>query len=170
MASAAWTSAPSTVNAPLRAGTHGRGRTSTLCPGTVKVRAADGSGRGSGVPQFWADRVMLFSDCSRFLNALVVVVPERDLDEVMLLKIKERLEEHPGNSLVYLRLLQTDGSFREMKLREQRVALDNELLVSLREVSGPDSIRFKGEMPSFARNGDRFRKGAYNKARKPDGQ
>jgi len=138
--------------------------------GTVKVRAADGSGRGSGVPQFWADRVMLFSDCSRFLNALVVVVPDKDLDEVMLLKIKERLEEHPGNSLVYLRLLQPDGSFREMKLREQRVALDNELLVSLREVSGPDSIKFKGEMPSFVRNGDRFRKGGSYKARKPDGQ
>ena len=67
-------------------------------------------------------------------------------------------------------MLQTDGSFREMKLREQRVALDNELLVSLREVSGPDSIRFKGEMPSFARNGDRFRKGGSYKARKPDGQ
>ena len=138
--------------------------------GTVKVRAADGSGRGSGVPQFWADRVMLFTDCSRFLNALVVVVPDKDLDEVMLLKIKERLEEHPGNSLVYLRLVQPDGSFREMKLREQRVALDNELLVSLREVSGPDSIKFKGEMPSFARNGDRFRKGGYYKDRKPEGQ
>jgi DNA polymerase-3 subunit alpha len=138
--------------------------------GTVKVRAADASGRGSGVPQFWADRVMLFQDCNRFLNALVVVVPEKELDEVMLLKIKERLEEHPGNSLVYLRLVQPDGSFREMKLREQRVALSNDLIASLREVFGPDSIKFKGEMPSFVRNGDRFRRGGYNKARKPDGQ
>jgi DNA polymerase-3 subunit alpha len=133
--------------------------------GTVKVRAADASGRGSGVPQFWADRVMLFNDCNRFLSALVVVVPEKDLDEVMLLKLKERLEEHPGNALVYLRLLEPDGSSREMKLREQRVALSNELVVSLREVFGPDSIKFKGEMPSITRNGDRFRKGNYVKGR-----
>jgi DNA polymerase-3 subunit alpha len=126
--------------------------------GTVKVRAAEASGRGSGVPQFWADRVMLFQDCSRFLNALVVVVPQGDLDEVMLLKLKERLEEHPGNALVYLKLLQPDGSAREMKLREYRVALSNELVASLREVFGPDSIRFKGEMPVCTRNGDRFKR------------
>jgi len=138
--------------------------------GTVKVRAADGSGRGSGVPQFWADRVMLFQDCSRYLNALVVAVPEKDLDDVMLLKLKERLEEHPGNALVYLRLLRPDGSAREMKLREQRVALSNELVGSLREVFGPDSIRFKGEMPTFSREGDRFRRNAYYKGRKPNGQ
>jgi DNA polymerase III subunit alpha len=138
--------------------------------GTVKVRAADASGRGSGVPQFWADRVMLFNDCSRFLNALVVAVPEKDLDEVMLLKLKERLEEHPGNALVYLRLLQPDGSSRELKLREQRVMLSNDLIVTLREVFGPDSIRFKGEMPPCVRNGDRFRKGGYYKGRKPSEQ
>ncbi len=126
--------------------------------GTVKVRAADASGRGSGVPQFWADRVMLFQDCSRYLNALVVVVPEKDLDDVMLLKLRERLEEHPGNSLVYLRLLRPDGTSREMKLREQRVALSNELVGSLREVFGPDSVKFKGEMPVCTRNGDRFKK------------
>jgi DNA polymerase-3 subunit alpha len=135
--------------------------------GTVKVRAADASGRGPGVPQFWADRVMLFQDCSRYLSALVVVVPEKDLDDVMLLKLKERLEEHPGNSLVYLRLLQPDGTSREMKLREQRAALSNELVGSLREVFGPDSVRFKGEMPACTRNGDRFRKGGYAKGRQP---
>ena len=137
--------------------------------GTVKVRAADASGRGSGVPQFWADRVMLFQDCSRYLNALVVVVPEKDLDDVMLLRLKERLEEHPGSSLIYLRLLQPDGSSREMKLREQRVALSNELVGSLREVFGPDSIKFKGEMPVFSRNGDRFRK-RYPKGQQTAGQ
>ncbi|MBN2465830.1 DNA polymerase III subunit alpha, partial [candidate division WOR-3 bacterium] len=133
--------------------------------GTVKVRAAGASGRGSGVPQFWADRVMLFRDCSRYLNALVVVVAERDLDDVMLLKLKERLEEHPGNSLVYLRLVRPDGTSREMKLREQRAALSNELVASLREVFGPDSIKFKGEMPPCVRNGERFRKGAYPRGR-----
>jgi DNA polymerase-3 subunit alpha len=138
--------------------------------GTVKVRAADGSGRGQGVPQFWADRVMLFKDATRFLSALVVAVPEQELDEAMLLKIKERLDEHPGNALVYLRLIQPDGSFREMKLRDQRVALDHELLASLREVSGPDSIRFKGEMPACVRNGDRFKKGGPYKGQKPSGQ
>jgi hypothetical protein len=77
---------------------------------------------------------------------------------VMLLKLKERLEEHPGNSLVYLRLLQPDGSSREMKLREYRVVLSNELVASLREVFGPDSVRFKGEMPPCTRNGDRFKR------------
>jgi DNA polymerase III subunit alpha len=137
--------------------------------GTVKVRAADGSGRGQGVPQFWADRVMLFKDCSRFLNAIVVEVPEKDMDEVMLLKLKERIEEHAGNALVYLRLLQPDGSSREMKLREQRVALSNELIASLREVFGSDSVRFKGEMPPCVRNGDRFRKGGYYKGPKSGG-
>jgi hypothetical protein len=136
----------------------------------VKVRAADAAGRGHGVPQFWAERVMLFKDCSRFLTAIVVVVPEKDMDEVMLLKLKERLEEHPGNGLVYLRLLQPDGSHREMKLREQRVALNNELIASLREVFGPDSVKFKGEMPPCVRNGDRFRKGGYYKGQKPGGQ
>jgi DNA polymerase-3 subunit alpha len=138
--------------------------------GTVKVRAADASGRGHGVPQFWAERVMLFKDCSRFLTAIVVVVPEKDMDEVMLLKLKERLEEHPGTGLVFLRLLQPDGSHREMKLREQRVALNNELIASLREVFGPDSVKFKGEMPPCVRNGDRFRKSGYYKGQKPGGQ
>ena len=113
---------------------------------------------------------MLFQDCSRYLNALVVVIPELDLDEVMLLKLKERMDEHPGNSLVYLRLLQPDGSAREMKLREQRVALSNELVGSLRDVFGPDSVKVKGEMPVFSRNGDRFRRGNYQKARQSAGQ
>jgi DNA polymerase-3 subunit alpha len=136
--------------------------------GTVKVRAADSSGRGHGVPQFWAERVMLFKDCSRFLSAIVVAVPEKEMDDVMLLKLKERLEEHPGAGLVYLRLLQPDGSHRDLKLREQRVALSNELIASVREVFGPDSVKFKGEMPPCVRNGDRFRKGGFYK--KPGGQ
>jgi hypothetical protein len=92
------------------------------------------------------------------------------VDEVMLMKLKERLEEHPGNGLVYLRLLRPDGSHREMKLREQRVALNNELIVSLREVFGPESVRFKGEMPPCVRNGDRFRKGGQYRGKKPGGQ
>ncbi len=120
-------------------------------------------------PQFWADRVMLFKDCSRFLTAIVVVVPEKDMDEVMLLKVKERLDEHPGTGLVYLRLLQPDGSSREMKLREQRVALSNELIASLREVFGPESVRFKGEIPPCVRNGDRFKKNGYYKGSRPGG-
>ena len=136
--------------------------------GTVKVRAADSSGRGHGVPQFWAERVMLFKDCNRFLSAIVVAVPEKEMDDVMLLKLKERLEEHPGTGLVYLRLLQPDGSYRDLKLREQRVALSNELIASVREVFGPDSVKFKGEMPPCVRNGDRFRKGGFHK--KPSGQ
>jgi hypothetical protein len=98
----------------------------------------------------------------------VVAVPEKEVDDVMLLKLKERLEEHPGNGLVYLRLLQPDGSHRELKLREQRVALNNELIASVREVFGPDSVKFKGEMPTCVRNGERFRKGGYRK--KPVGQ
>jgi DNA polymerase-3 subunit alpha len=138
--------------------------------GTVKVRAADASGRGQGVPQFWAERVMLFKDCSRFLTAIVVAVPEKDMDDVMLLKLKERLEEHPGTGLVFLWLIQPDGSHREMKLREQRAALNNELIASLREVFGPDSVKFKGEMPPCVRDGDRFRKGGYYKGQKPGGQ
>jgi DNA polymerase-3 subunit alpha len=138
--------------------------------GTVKVRAADSSGRGAGVPQFWADRVLLFNDCSRFLNALVVAVPEKDLDDDMLMRLKERLEEHPGNALVYLSLVQPDGACREMKLREQRVALSGDLVGSIREAFGPDSVKFKGEMPTISRNGDRFRKGGYYKGRKPAGQ
>jgi len=138
--------------------------------GTVKVRAADATGRGQGVPQFWAERVMLFKDCSRFLTAIVVVVPEKDADEVMLLKLKERLEEHPGNGLVYLWLLQPDGSHREMKLRDQRVALSNELIASLREVFGPDAVKFKGELPPCVRERKPFRKGEYYKGQKPGGQ
>jgi len=137
--------------------------------GTVKVRAAaaDSPGRGQGVPQFWADRVMLFSDCNRFLNALVVSVPEKEMDDAMLLKLRERLEEHPGGAQVYLNLIRPDGSFREMKLREQRVALSNELIGSLREVFGPDSVRFKGEIPPCVRNGNRFRNGNFSKGKQP---
>jgi len=138
--------------------------------GTVKVRAADASGRGLGVPQFWAERVMLFKDCSRFLKAIVVEVPEKETDDVMLLKMKERLLEFPGNAPVFLRLLRPDGSQREMRLREQRVALSNELVASLREVFGPESVKFKGEMPPCVRNADRFRKGGRYKQRKPNGQ
>jgi DNA polymerase-3 subunit alpha len=138
--------------------------------GTVKVRAADASGRGIGVPQFWADRVMLFKDCSRFLNAIVVEVPESETDDVMLLKMKERLQEFPGNAPVFLSLLRPDGSRREMRLREQRVALGNDLVASLREVFGPESVKFKGEMPSCVRNGGRFNKGGPNKGRKPPGR
>ena len=126
--------------------------------GTVKVRAADASGRGQGVPQFWADRVLLFQDCGRFLAGLVVAIPEQELDDARLLELKGRLEEYPGNAPVYLRLLQSGGSFREMKLREQRVTLSGELVGSLRAAFGPESVKFKGEMPPCQRNGDRFRK------------
>ena len=66
--------------------------------GTVKVRAADATGRGQGVPQVWADRVMAFKDCSRYLKGLVIVVPASEAGRGdVLLKMKERLEEHPGN-------------------------------------------------------------------------
>jgi DNA polymerase-3 subunit alpha len=135
--------------------------------GTVKVRAADSLGRGQGVPQFWAERVMLFKDCSRFLKAVVVQVPEKEMDDVLLLKLKERLEEHLGAGLAYLRLAEPDGTYREMLLKQYRVSISNELVASLREVFGPDSVRFKGEMPPCASNADRFRRGGQNKGQKP---
>jgi DNA polymerase-3 subunit alpha len=115
--------------------------------GTVKVRAADQSGRGQGVPQMWADRVMLFGDCGRYLSALVVEVPEQDMDDVLLLKLKERLAEYPGTGQVYLRLVRSEGMQREMRLRQFGVKIGNELVMSLREVFGPDSVKFKGELP-----------------------
>ncbi|MBM3313506.1 DNA polymerase III subunit alpha, partial [candidate division WOR-3 bacterium] len=125
--------------------------------GTVKVRAADASGRAQGVPQVWADRVMLFSDCARYLDALVLTVAERELDEPMLHRLKAQMEHHPGNAQVYLRLTQPHGSARELRLRQYRVALTKELIAALRPMLGPDAVGFRGELPPSVRNGDRSR-------------
>jgi DNA polymerase-3 subunit alpha len=135
--------------------------------GTVKVRAGDASGRGQGVPQIWADRVMAFKDCSRYLKTLVLVVPEQEMDEVLLLKMKERLEGHPGSGHVHLRILKPDGKYREMRLRQYAVELNNELVASLREVFGPDGVKFRGELPACVNSGNRFRKPYPNKNQKP---
>jgi hypothetical protein len=116
--------------------------------GTVKVRAADSGGGQAGVPQIWADRVMDFKDSTRYLKGAVIEVQEHDFDDVMQLKLKERLRAHPGTGLVRVKLVAKDGSDRVFRLDEARAELNNALIAELRAVFGPDSVRLWGELPS----------------------
>ncbi len=114
--------------------------------GTVKVRAADG-GAQAGVPQVWAERVMSFADSARCLKGVAIEVGEQEFDELSLVKLRERLAAHPGNGLVRLALLGTDGSSRLFRFDELKVELNNTLVSELREVFGPDSVKLWGELP-----------------------
>lgn len=133
--------------------------------GVVKVRAGDG-GAASGVPQVWANRVTSLADCNRYLKALFIDVGENRFDELLLLKLKERLAASPGEALVWLRVRQTDGSSRDWLLRELRVAIDNALVADLQRLAGNEAVRVKGELPGcngFERRGPRGRPGNRTK-------
>jgi DNA polymerase-3 subunit alpha len=124
--------------------------------GTVRVRSTDGSGQG-GVPQVFADRVMLFADCGRYIRLAQLELPEAMADEVLLLKVRERLEAHPGSGLVSLRLVRPDGSARTIRLSEHRVDLSSLLIEELRALCGPGAIKLRGELPACERGGQRNR-------------
>jgi DNA polymerase III alpha subunit len=129
--------------------------TLVVVQGTVKVRATGGEAEGAafqGIPQVWADRVLRLQECDRYLKTVVLRVHEHELDEVLMLKLKERMAEHPGEGYVYLELLQEGGGKRRVRVREFRVAIDNRLLAALREVLGPDRVALVGELPPCGRN------------------
>jgi hypothetical protein len=115
--------------------------------GTVKVRSSDGPGGQTGVPQLWADRVMLFTDCNRYIKLGSIELREQELDDVLLLKVRETLEAHPGSGLVRIRVLKADGKPADYRIPEHRVEFTNELIAELRRLCGPDSVKLRGELP-----------------------
>jgi DNA polymerase-3 subunit alpha len=125
--------------------------------GQVKVRTDAGAGQ-QGVPQVWADRVMSFSDCTRFFKTAVIEVREHELDEVLLLKLRERLTAHPGSGVVRVKEFRNDGTYRVWRLSEQKVELNNALITELHQLFGPDSVRLWGELPSFSTANGRTRR------------
>ncbi len=116
--------------------------------GTVRVRAGEGQ---TGIPQIWAERVMSFAECHRYIKVGLIEVREKDLDEVLLLKIRETLEAHPGPGIVRFRVIKADGTSVEYRIPNQRVEFSNELIAELRQLCGPDSIKLRGELPSCER-------------------
>jgi DNA polymerase-3 subunit alpha len=124
--------------------------------GVVKVRAGDGAA-GHGIPQVWANRVTALAECNRYLKALFIEVDEGKFDELLLLKVKERLGASPGQAMAWLRVRQADGTSRDWLLREYRVAIDNALLADLQRLVGTEAVRVKGELPGCNGNDRRGR-------------
>ena len=135
--------------------------------GTVKVRASEAGGRvQQGIPQLWADRVMSFTDSRRYLKAMVIEVREQEMDDVMLLKLKERLEAHPGSGIVSLKVLRGGGEAESLRLPDYSAEFTNELIAELRQLFGPGAVKLRGELPSCFDSGRNRRPGQG----RPNGQ
>jgi DNA polymerase III alpha subunit len=119
--------------------------------GTVKVRSSEGPGGLSGIPQVWADRVMSFADCNRYIRQGSIELREQELDDVLLMKVKETLEAHPGSGIVRIRVLKPDGKPADFRIPEQRVEFTNALITELRRLCGPDAVKLRGELPACER-------------------
>ena len=117
--------------------------------------------RESGMAQVWADRVMPFAQISRFLRSVAVTLPADMSDELQLLKLRETLKEHPGESLVYLKLTRKDGSMEVLRAREYKVALETELVSTLTRVFGEAAVELRGSLtPPEASSNWRSRRSA----------
>jgi len=104
---------------------------------------------------------MPFAQISRFLRSVAVTLPADMSDELQLLKLRETLKEHPGESLVYLKLTRKDGSVEVLRAREYKVALETELVSTLTRVFGEAAVELRGSLtPPEASSNWRSRRSA----------
>lgn len=104
-----------------------------LIKGTVRTR-------DDGTHQIFADSVTPFSQIPSFLRHLKIKLPTNYLDEELLEKIKEELENYPGKSEVYLLWREDNGQGKLLRLKHPQVTINNSLIARLKELLGPDSI------------------------------
>lgn len=123
------------------------------------------SRREGGVPQLMADRVLPFSEASRYLSAVAVTLPPDTCDEGHLIKLRETLLAHPGGAAVFIQLRQKDGGIETARAKEYKVSLNSELITALVRLFGPDSIQLRGELPA-----PESRQGWKNSNRRPRGR
>jgi DNA polymerase-3 subunit alpha len=112
-----------------------------LVKGTIRARA-------DGMHQIFADSVQLFSQCQNELKNLKIKIPADSLEENLLERIKEELENYPGNSEVYLELGEDNTKRKVIRLKNHKVNLSTQLIDGLTELLGPDSIRLSAKPPA----------------------
>jgi DNA polymerase III subunit alpha len=103
---------------------------------TGSVRAREDETR-----QIFADSVQPFSQCQDELKDLKIRIPSESLDNTLLEKIKEELENYPGNSEVYLELDEDNTKQKLIRLKDYKVTVSTPLINGLKELLGSDSVK-----------------------------
>jgi len=96
--------------------------------------------RDDGTHQIFADSVTPFSQVSPRPRHLKIKIPTTYLDDELLEKIKEELENYPGKSEVYLEWREDNGLSKLLRLKAPQVTVTAPLIRRLKELLGPDSI------------------------------
>lgn len=108
--------------------------------------------REGGVPQIWAERVIPFADTEKYLTAITIALPRDGCDETKLTELRDLLHSHRGNSPVYLKLSLKDGGAEVFRAKDYTVTISHELIASLLEIFGPESVLLRGELPALGAN------------------
>jgi len=113
-----------------------------MVKGTVRTRA-------DGTHQIFADRVQPFNQIQcESKKDLKIKIPATSLEESLLERIKEELENYPGESEVYLELGEDDSRRKLVRLKNHKVNISSALINGLKELLGPDSIRLLAKSPA----------------------
>ncbi|MEO0115572.1 MAG: DNA polymerase III subunit alpha [candidate division WOR-3 bacterium] len=104
-----------------------------LIKGTVRTR-------DDGSHQVFAESVKLFSQIPVVDRHLKIKIPAQKLTDDLLQKIKEELENHPGQSEVYLELSDNDTQPKLIRLLNHKIKITQPLINGLKELLGPASI------------------------------
>ena len=105
-----------------------------MVKGTVRARA-------DGMHQIFADSVQLFNQIHCPLKNLKIKIHSAGIEENLLERIKEELENYPGESEVFLELGEDATQRKLIRLKNYKVTVSNPLINGLKELLGPDSIR-----------------------------
>ncbi|MFO7639254.1 MAG: DNA polymerase III subunit alpha [bacterium] len=122
-----------------------RGRLQTdrlvVVQGRVKIRDE------VGVPQIWADRVMLFEDLDRYVRVLVITLPAGFAEDAKLARLRELVAESPGETMLYLGCRDGSGRYRLHRAKELNVRPVNRLVNELRKLFGDRAVELRGDLP-----------------------
>ncbi len=120
-----------------------------IVQGRVKVRAgADAQtppaagATDMGAPQIFADQVLEFSRARNFIKSVTIRLKPEQVTDPILAKIKQTLEEFPGEVRVNLQI-----SSRRLLLKNCAVRVEPELITRLQQLVGEENVLLSGYLP-----------------------
>jgi DNA polymerase-3 subunit alpha len=108
-----------------------------MVKGTVRVRS-------DGMQQIFAESIQPLEALRGLppeVQAIKIKIHSESLEENLLEKIKEELENYPGNSEVYIEFGEDNAKRKLIRLKNHKVTVSTPLLNGLKELLGPDSIK-----------------------------
>lgn len=122
--------------------------------GTVRFRAGGGEMSGAqGVPRVMAERVLPLQQCGQYLKSIMLSLTEQDMDDELLLRLREAIVAQPGDGTVFLELHTQGHRVRRFRMIEMRVRIDNRLVTALRELLGTERVKVAGSLPQSSHSG-----------------